>query len=86
MEIEIVKQEKDNVEIRVDNTTVAEVLRVYLNEQGVELAVWRKDHPTKPAIFKIQTSSGKTVKKVVGDAITAINKDCDKILAALKKE
>ena len=85
MNIEIVKQEKNELEVKIDNQTIAEILRVYLNEQRVDFAAWRKEHPTKPIIFKIKTS-GKTVKKAVSDAIAEINKDCDKILAVLKKK
>ena len=84
MEIEIVKQEKDAVDIRIDNQTVAEILRVYLNKQGIKFAAWRSEHPSKPLIFKIQ-SSGKTVKKAISEAIDEIDKDCNKILAGLKK-
>jgi len=83
MNIEIVKHEKDSMEIKIDNQTVAEILRVYLNEQGIKFAAWRKEHPTKPLIFKIETDSG-TVKKAVSDAVSAIQKDCDKVLKGLK--
>ena len=87
MEVEVVKADRDDFEIHVDNQTVVEVLRVYLNNRvdGVKFAAWRREHPTKPIIFKIQTS-GKTVKKAVADAITAINKDCDNILKGIKKK
>ncbi|MEI6731793.1 MAG: RpoL/Rpb11 RNA polymerase subunit family protein [archaeon] len=84
MNIEIVKQEKQEVELKIDNPTVAEILRVYLNEQGIKFAAWRREHPSKPVIFKIQTSEG-TVKKAVADAVVAIKKDCDKLVAGLKK-
>jgi len=84
MEIEVIKSEKNDVEVKVDNLTVAEILRVYLNEQGAEFAAWRREHPSKPVILKIK-SSGKSVKKSVGDAVNAITKNCDKILSGLKK-
>jgi DNA-directed RNA polymerase subunit L len=84
MNIEIIKQEKNEAEIQLDNGTVAEVLRVYLNMQGVEFAAWRREHPTKPVLMRIE-SSGKTVKKEVSDAIAAISKDLDKIKNSLKK-
>jgi DNA-directed RNA polymerase subunit L len=83
MEIEIIKQEKEELELKMDNLTVAEILRVYLNEQGVKFAAWRREHPTKPIVFRIETS-GKTVKKAVSEAISAINKDAAKIVAAVK--
>lgn len=84
MEIEILKQDKNELEANVDNVTVAEILRVYLNKQGVDFAAWRREHPSKPALIKIQ-SSGKTVRKEVSDAVTAIKKDLSKIVSSVKK-
>ncbi|MEM4259375.1 MAG: RpoL/Rpb11 RNA polymerase subunit family protein [Candidatus Pacearchaeota archaeon] len=84
MNIEIIKQDKNSIELKIDNLTVAEILRVYLNKQGIEFAAWKREHPSKPIIFKIE-SSGKTVKKAVSEAIEAIKKDCSKIISALKK-
>jgi len=84
MNIQVLKNEKNNVELEMDNATVAEILRVYLYEQGVDFAAWRRDHPSKPLTFKIE-SKDKAVKKAVSDAASAIKKDCDKILALVKK-
>lgn len=84
MQIEIISQEKNEIELKIDNITIAEILRVYLNEQNIEFAAWRKEHPTKPIIFKIK-SSDKTVKKAVSDAISSIKKDLEKIASVLKK-
>jgi len=84
MKIEVLKQEKNSVELKIDDLTVAEVLRAYLNKEGIEFAAWRREHPSKPVLFKIE-SSGKTVKKAVSEAVESIKKDCDKILGALKK-
>jgi|TARA_Y100000310_G_scaffold152583_1_gene152075 DNA-directed RNA polymerase subunit L len=84
MKVEVIKSEKENLEIKVDSVTVAEILRVYLNEQGVKFAAWRKEHPTKPIVFKIQTS-GKTSKKAISEAVSAIKKDAAKISTVLKK-
>ena len=84
MNIEVLKNEKNNVELKIDNLTVAEILRVYLYEHGVDFAAWRREHPSKPLIFKIE-SSDKNVKKVVADAVSAIKSDCDKILKLVKK-
>jgi DNA-directed RNA polymerase subunit L len=85
MYIDVVLAEKDDIEFKIDNPTVAELLRVYLNEQDIKFAAWRREHPSKPVIMKIQTSSG-TVKKVVGDAVEAIKKDIDSILSLVKKK
>ncbi len=83
MEVEIVSQGANECEMRIDNLTVAEILRVYLNEQGIKFAAWRREHPTKPIIFKIE-SSGKTVKKAVTEAVSAISKDLSSLAKGLK--
>ncbi|MBS3083673.1 hypothetical protein J4423_02610 [Candidatus Pacearchaeota archaeon] len=84
MNVEIISQESDKIELRVDNLTVAEILRVYLNEQGIKFAAWRRDHLTKPVIFKIE-SSGKSVKKAVSEAVSAISKDLNSLVKGLDK-
>lgn len=83
MNISILKAEKDEVELTIDNLTVAEILRVYLNEQGAEFAAWRREHPFKPVLFKIK---GKSVKKEIGEAVDSIKKDLDKIASLVKKK
>jgi DNA-directed RNA polymerase subunit L len=84
MEIEVISQKNDELEIRIDNLTVAEILRVYLNEEGIKFAAWRRDHLTKPVIFRIE-STGKTVKKAIADAISTINKDLNSLLKVVSK-
>ena len=84
MNIEITKQEKNDIELKIDNQTIAEVLRVYLNNQGIEFSAWRKEHPTKPIVMKIQSTNA--VKKAVSDAIAAAKKDLEKISSGLKKK
>lgn len=84
MNIEVIKEGKNEVEVQVDNPTVAEVLRVYLNEAGIDFAAWKREHPSNPVTMVIK-SSGKTVQKAVGEAVDAIKKDCDKIVSSVKK-
>ncbi|TSC63717.1 MAG: hypothetical protein G01um101493_354 [Microgenomates group bacterium Gr01-1014_93] len=84
MNIEILKQEKNELELKINNQTIAEVLRVYLNTQGIDFAAWRKEHPTKPIVFKIQSS--KSIKKAVSDAVEAIKKDLENIEKGLKNK
>lgn len=60
------------------------VLRVYLYQAGVDYAVWRREHPSKPLIMKIE-SKDKAVSKVVAEAANLIKKDCAQILALIKK-
>ena len=84
MNIEVVKSEKNSIELRIDNLTMAEIIRAYAYAQGASFAVWRREHPSKPLIFKLE-SSDKTAKKVISDSVSAIKKDCDKIAALIKK-
>lgn len=85
MEIKILKDEKDNLVVEMNNQTVAELLRVYLNkDDAVEMAAWKRDHPDKPVIFEIKTS-GKTAKKALETAVALIEKDTSKILDEFKK-
>ena len=83
MNIEILQNEKDFCELKIDNITVAEILRVYLNEQGIKFAAWRREHPSKPIIFRIETDKG-TVKKAVNEAVSAVKKDLNGLLKDLK--
>jgi DNA-directed RNA polymerase subunit L len=85
MKINILKSSKDEMELEVDNLTIAEILRVYLNKDGnVSFVAWRREHPTKNPILRVQTK-GKTAKKAINDAVSAITKDLDKIEADFKK-
>jgi DNA-directed RNA polymerase subunit L len=85
MEVEILKSSKDEIEVQLDNLTIAEVLRVYLNkDSGVSFVAWKREHPSENPILKIKTK-GKTAKKAVNDAVSAATKDLDKIENDFKK-
>lgn len=85
MEMKILKSEKSEIEIELDNLTLAEILRVYLNkDDNVGFAAWKREHPTKKPILLVKTK-GKTAKKAVDDAVLAITKDLDKLEADFKK-
>ena len=85
MEIKIIRDEKDNLIVEMNNQTIAELLRVYLNkDDSVEMAAWKREHPDKPVIFEIKTS-GKTAKKALESAVAEIEKDTSKILDDFKK-
>jgi DNA-directed RNA polymerase subunit L len=85
MELEIIKNEKEEIEVRLPNITLVEILRVYLNkDSSVSFAAWKREHPSEKPILKIQTK-GKTAKKALNDAVAAIGKDLDKIEADFKK-
>ena len=73
MEMEILKQEKEAIEVQLDNLTLAEILRVYLNKDSdVKFAAWKREHPTKKPILSVK---GKNPKKAIKDAVSAIVKD-----------
>ncbi|MEM4230569.1 MAG: RpoL/Rpb11 RNA polymerase subunit family protein [Candidatus Pacearchaeota archaeon] len=85
MLIKYLKREKNEVEIEMDNSTVAELLRSYLaKDDNVSFVAWRKEHPFKNIIFKIKTE-GKTVDKAIKDAISKISKELDSIESEIKK-
>ena len=85
MEINILKDEKHDLEASIDNQTIVEVVRSYLNkDSNVKLAAWKKEHYSKPLILKIKTE-GKTAKKALSDAISAIQKDLEKYKEEFKK-
>lgn len=85
MELKIIKEDKNELQISIDNLTVAELVRVYLNEdESVKLGAWRKEHYSKPIILKIVTE-GKTPKKALQDAIAKAKKDLEKYSEEFKK-
>ncbi|PIN90607.1 hypothetical protein COU57_03050 [Candidatus Pacearchaeota archaeon CG10_big_fil_rev_8_21_14_0_10_32_14] len=85
MEINVLKSEKDEIEFQIENVTLAEILRVYLNNDStVSFVAWKRDHPTKLPVMLLQTK-GKAPKKAVQDAVAAITKDLDKIEGDFKK-
>ncbi len=85
MEINILKSSKEEIELELENLTIVEILRVYLNkDSAVTLAVWKREHPTKKPILLVKTK-GKTAKKAIDDAVSLITKDLDKLEADFKK-
>lgn len=79
MEITILKNSKEELEIQLENLTIAELLRVYLNKDStVSFAAWKREHPFEKPILNLKTK-GKIAKKAVSDAVAAIIKDLDKI-------
>ena len=85
MDLKILKDEKSELELSIDNQTIAELIRIYLNEDdSVKLAAWKKEHYSKPLILKIITE-GKTAKKALNDAIAKVKKDLDKYKEEFKK-
>ena len=81
----VLKASKDEMEIELENLTIAEILRVYLNkDSSVTFAAWKRDHPTKNSVLAVRTK-GKSPKKAVADAVNLITKDLDRIEVDFKK-
>ncbi|MEA3329356.1 MAG: RpoL/Rpb11 RNA polymerase subunit family protein [Nanoarchaeota archaeon] len=81
----VLKDEKNELEIEIDDLTIAEVLRIYLHkDSAVEFAAWKREHPTKPVILAIETK-GKTAKKALQDAVSLIEKETLKLVEVVKK-
>ncbi len=85
MEINVLKNSKDEIEFQIDNLTLVEILRVYLNKDtSVVFAAWKREHITKNPIMLVKTK-GKSAKKALNDAVSAITRDLDKIEVDFKK-
>ncbi len=85
MEIKILKDSKEEFEAEIDNLTLAEILRVYLNkDSSVTFVAWKREHITKNPILAVRTK-GKTPKKAINDAVLAITKDLEKVETDFKK-
>ena len=84
MEIEILKNSKQEMEVQLESLTLAELLKVYLNKDpSVTFAAWKREHPTKKPILSFSTK-GKTAKKALNDAINSIVKELDRTLSDVK--
>lgn len=82
MEIKILKEEKEVLDVELGNLTVAELLRIYLNENGAKLAVWKRDHPSKNPVLHVE---GSNPKKLVKDTIEKLSKEIDSFVDEFKK-
>ena len=85
MEVKILKNTKEEIKFQLDSLTLVEILRVYLNkDSSVSFTAWKREHITESPIMLVKTK-GKTAKKALNDAISAVTKDLDKIEADFKK-
>ena len=85
MEIKILKDDKNELEVQIDNQTIAELVRVYLNrDSSVKLGAWKKEHYSKPLVLKVVTE-GKGARKALQDAINKARKDLKKYSEEFKK-
>jgi DNA-directed RNA polymerase subunit L len=82
MEVKIINEEKTVLDIELGSITIAEVLRVYANNAGAKVAVWKRDHPTKNPVLHIEADNA---KKVLKDAIKNLEKEIDSAVNDFKK-
>ena len=84
MELKFLKAEKNEVEIEFPETTLIEILRVYLNKDSdITFAAWKREHGTVKPVLKVTTKS-KDVKPVLKAAVSAITKDLDSVATEFK--
>ena len=84
MEVTVLSNKGNVLEIQLDDLTIAEVLRVYLHkDSSVEFAAWKREHPTKPVVLRIETK-GKTPKKALEDAVKLVEKEAEAFLKDAK--
>lgn len=84
-DVNVLKEDKNEMDVELSSLTIAEILRVYLNkDSSVKLAAWKREHPTKNPVLHVETSSG-TPKSAVKKSISAIQKDVDKATDEFKK-
>ena len=82
MEINILKNTKNELDVQVDNLTVVELLRTYLNKDtSVKLAAWKREHPSKPPVLHIE---GDSPKKSLQAAIKTVQKEIEKSVDEFK--
>lgn len=85
MELKFLKDEKNEVEFEINSLTLAEILRVYLNENSdVTFAAWKREHYTKSPVMKVMTKD-KDAKKLIKEAIDTVSKELDELSADFKK-
>ena len=85
MEMKVLKNSKEELEIEIGNLTLAELLRVYLNkDEAVSFVAWKRNHPSEKPVLSVKTK-GKTAKKAVNDAVSAIVRELEKTEDAFKK-
>jgi DNA-directed RNA polymerase subunit L len=85
MDLKILNESKNEIEVEFDSITIPELLRVYLNKDpAVDFAAWKQEHSTKNPILKVTTSK-KTAKKAINDAVSLITKELDNFEKEVKK-
>jgi len=85
MIVNVLKNEKNHLEVELSNLTIAELVRNELwEDSAVTIAAWKKDHPIKNPVLVIKTS-GKSAQKVLTDCLERIEKTVGKMQDEAKK-
>lgn len=82
MEVKIIKDEKNELDLEINSLTIAELLRVYLNKEDVEMVAWKRDHPKTNPVLHIKADNP---KKAVKKAISTIEKELKQAHDEFKK-
>jgi len=85
MIVKVLKNEKNHLEIELNNLTVAELVRNEMWEDScVTIAAWKKEHPTKNPVLVIKTD-GKSAQKALTECLERIGKKNKKLIEEAKK-
>jgi len=85
MEVKVLSSSKEEIELQVDSLTLAEILRVYLNQdEAVSFAAWKRLHPTENPILAIRVKEG-SAQKALDRAISAASKELDNFIDNFSK-
>jgi len=85
MIVKVLKNEKNHLEIELENLTVAELVRNELwEDSAITIAAWKKTHPTKNPVLVVKTT-GKAAKKALTECLERIGKNNKKMIDEAKK-
>ena len=83
MEIKILKSEKTVLDVEINDLTLVELLREYLNkDSSVKIAAWKREHPFKNPVLHIESDNPKSALK---KAISTVDKEIDASVSEFKK-
>ena len=83
--IKLIKKEKDELHLEIENLTIAELLRSYLwQDSATTFSAWTREHPSKNPVLVLKTK-GKSSQKVLEDTIHKIHKINDNLISEFKK-
>jgi len=85
MIVKVLKNEKNHLEIELDNLTIAELVRNELwEDSGVSVSAWKKDHPIKNPVLVMKTT-GKSAQKALTECLERVEKKTKGIIDGAKK-